>query len=332
MLHRNKLPAGIDSKPVHILQEFLGGIVTTTGIIEIPLNTAAPQAGLVDVLSARVRRLIAPNGGPFTFTGTCTYLVGTRKLVVIDPGPEDAEHLARLLAAIGDAEVSAIMVTHTHRDHAPLARALAQATGAPIIGCGPHVPARALALGETSTMEGSNDLAHQPARILADGDGLACEDFELVAIATPGHTMNHLAFALPQERALFSGDHVMAWSTSIVAPPDGAMGPYMASLAKMLTRDDLVYWPGHGGALTEPQRFVRALITHRRQRETSILGQLRQGNATIPAIVAAIYSGLDPRLKGAAALSVYAHMEDLVARGKAACEGPPLLTASYRAL
>lgn len=305
--------------------------MTTQNSLEIPLNHAAPQAGLVEGLSPRVRRLIAPNGGPFTFTGTCTYLVGARKLVVIDPGPDDRGHLAALLAVIGDAEVAAILVTHTHRDHAPLARALAAVTGAPIMGCGPHVPARALALGETSTMEGSNDLAHQPQRLLKDGDSVAVEDFELVAIATPGHTMNHLAFALPQEGGVFSGDHVMAWSTSIVAPPDGAMGPYMASLAKMQARDDSVYWPGHGGALREPQRFVRALMAHRRQRETSILGQVRQGNATIPLIVAAIYAGLDPRLKGAAALSVYAHLEDLVAKGKVECNGPPLLSSSYHA-
>ncbi len=306
--------------------------MTTPDSVEIPLDHAAPQAGRVEALSPRVRRLIAPNGGPFTFTGTCTYLVGARKLVVIDPGPDHADHLADLMAAIGDAEVAAILVTHTHRDHAPLARALAKATGAPVMGCGPHIPARALAVGETATLEGSNDLAHQPQRILKDGDKIAVEDFELVAIATPGHTMNHLAFALPQEGSVFSGDHVMAWSTSIVAPPDGAMGPYMASLAKMLAREDGVYWPGHGGALREPQRFVRALIAHRRQRETSILGQVRQGTSTIPAIVAAIYAGLDPRLKGAAALSVYAHLEDLVAKGKVGCEGPPLLGASYHVL
>ncbi|MBV1707669.1 MAG: MBL fold metallo-hydrolase [Hyphomicrobiales bacterium] len=306
--------------------------MTTPASVEIPLDQAAPQAGLVETLSPRVRRLIAPNGGPFTFTGTCTYLVGARKLVVIDPGPDHGGHLASLMAAIGDAEVAAILVTHTHRDHAPLARALARATGAPVMGCGPHVAARALAVGETSTMEGSNDLAHQPQRILKDGDKIEVEDFDLVAIATPGHTMNHLAFALPQEGSVFSGDHVMAWSTSIVAPPDGAMGPYMASLAKMLAREDAVYWPGHGGGLREPQRFVRALIAHRRQRENSILAQVRQGTSSIPAIVAAIYTGLDPRLKGAAALSVYAHLEDLVAKGKVGCEGPPLPGASYHEL
>lgn len=299
---------------------------------EIPLNPDAPQPGRIEALSPRVRRLIAPNGGPFTFTGTCTYLVGTRKLMVIDPGPENAAHLESLMAAMDGAEVAAILVTHTHRDHSPLARALAKATGAPVIGCGPHVPARALAVGETASLEGANDLTYHPDRILTDGDTLEGEDFQLVAIATPGHTMNHLAFALAQENAVFSGDHVMAWSTSIVAPPDGAMGPYMASLAKMAARDDGLYWPGHGAPLREPQRFVRALITHRRQRETSILGQLRQGNTSIPAIVTALYAGLDPRLKGAAALSVYAHIEDLVAKGKVAAEGPPLLTATFRAI
>lgn len=306
--------------------------MATPGNTEIPLNPAAPQAGRIEALSPRVRRLVAPNGGPFTFTGTCTYLVGTRKLMVIDPGPDDAAHLESLMVAIGGAEVAAILVTHTHRDHAPMARALAKATGAPIIGCGPHVPARALVLGEMPSLEGANDLAHRPDRILADGERLEGEDFELVAIATPGHTMNHLAFALPQENAVFSGDHVMAWSTTIVAPPDGAMGPYMASLAKMQARDDALYWPGHGEALREPQRFVRALIAHRRQRETSILAQLRQATSTIPALVAALYSGLDPRLKGAAALSVYAHIEDLMAKGKVTSEGPPLLTANFRAL
>lgn len=295
----------------------------------IPFNAAMEPPGMVQQLSPLVRRLIAPNGGPFTFTGTCSYLVGTDRLTVIDPGPDDASHVAALLAAIGAARLEHIVVTHTHRDHSPAANALKAATGAKIAGCAPHFAARELALGEIHPLDAANDMTYAPDLVMADGDVLDCGSFSLQALATPGHTMNHLAFALAVEDALFSGDHVMAWSTSIVAPPDGSMGAYMASLELLRGRGERVYWPGHGGPVAEPQRFVRALAHHRRQREHSILGRLAAGDRQISQIVAAIYENLNPRLKGAAALSVFAHLEDLIGRRLAGSDGPPTLAADF---
>ncbi len=276
-----------------------------------------------------MRRLVAPNGGPFTFTGTCSYVVGHGKVVIIDPGPDNPAHIAALLDAVKGETVSHILVTHTHRDHSPAAPALRAATGAPVTGCAPHHPARALALGEVAMLDAANDLAYAPDLVLADGEVLEAAGFELMALATPGHTMNHLCFVLPLENTLFSGDHVMAWSTSIVAPPDGSMAAYMASLDRLRGRAEAIYWPGHGGPVNDPQRFVRGLATHRRQRESSILARLAAGDRRIPQIVAAIYEGLDPRLKGAAGLSVFAHLEDLVARGLARSEGEPGLSAIF---
>jgi glyoxylase-like metal-dependent hydrolase (beta-lactamase superfamily II) len=288
------------------------------------------KAGELVRLSPLVRRIVANNPGPFTFTGTCTYVVGQGRVAVIDPGPDDPAHIAAILSALGDETIVASLVTHTHRDHSPGARLLKQATGAEIIGCGPYEPARDLVLGEINALDAANDQAHMPDRLLHDGEVFQGEGFSLACVETPGHTANHLTFALPEEQALFSGDHVMAWSTTIVAPPDGAMQPYMTSLEKLLARDDIVYWPGHGGPVEEPRRFVRALRHHRRARETAIFERLKAGDTKIEAIVAAIYKDLDPRLRGAAALSVFAHLEDLAARGSVAADGPVTLTASYR--
>ncbi len=271
--------------------------------------------GRLTEVAPLIRRFIADNPGPFTFTGTCAYVVGHGRVMVIDPGPDDPAHVAALAHALRGETVTHILITHTHRDHSPGARALKALTGAPIIGCGPHVAARALALGEINRLDASADREHAPDAILAEGDTLSGDGFRLEAIATPGHTANHLAFALPEAQALFSGDHVMAWSTSIVAPPDGAMAAYMASLEKLRGRAETVYWPGHGGPVRGPQRYLRALIHHRRQREASILGRVKAGDRTIPALVAQVYQGLDPRLTGAAALSVLAHLEDMAGRG-----------------
>jgi glyoxylase-like metal-dependent hydrolase (beta-lactamase superfamily II) len=198
------------------------------------------------------------------------------------------------------------------------------------VGCGPHRPARALFTGEVNPLEASSDKDYAPDRELGDGDAVEGDGWTLAALATPGHMANHLAFSLVEEKALFSGDHVMAWSTTVVAPPDGSMSEFMASLDKLRGRDETVYWPGHGGPVTEPQRFVRALVHHRRQREASILNRLAAGDSTIPEIVAAIYQGLNPALVGAAGLSVFAHLEDLVARGQAATDGVPALDGRYR--
>ena len=204
----------------------------------LPFAADRPEAGRIEEVATGIRRLVAPNPGPFTFTGTCTYVVGTGEVAVIDPGPEDAGHIARLLAALGSERVAAILVTHTHRDHSPGARLLAAATGAPILGAAPHRAFRALATGEANALEGSADTGHAPDRVLADGEDLAVGEDRLVALATPGHTVNHLAFALEGRGIVFSGDHVMGWSTSIVAPPDGAMKPYRASRESRLMRED----------------------------------------------------------------------------------------------
>jgi glyoxylase-like metal-dependent hydrolase (beta-lactamase superfamily II) len=297
---------------------------------DLALDTAFDAApGACLEVSPLVRRIVAGNPGPFTFTGTCTYIVGRGEVAVIDPGPDLPDHLDALLAALPAEHVSHILVTHTHRDHSPGARALQAATGAPILGCGPHRRSRPLGFGEADAMEGSGDLAYRPDRELAEGEGVEGPNWTLTAVATPGHCANHLAFALREERALFSGDHVMAWSTTIVGPPDGSMTAFMASLEKLRGRDETVYWPGHGGPVRDPQRFLRALIGHRRAREAAIGKRLAAGDRTIPAIVDAIYVGLAPALKGAAALSVFAHLEDMVERGLAVTDGAPRLKGTY---
>jgi glyoxylase-like metal-dependent hydrolase (beta-lactamase superfamily II) len=288
------------------------------------------EADRCEALSPLVRRIVANNPGPFTFKGTCSYIVGQGQVAVIDPGPDLPDHVDALLDAVRGETVTHILVSHTHKDHSPAARLLKAATGAPIVGCGPHRSARVLAAGEANLLETSSDKDYVPDQELRDGDTIEGPTWRLVAVSTPGHMANHLAFALPEEKTLFSADHVMAWSTSVVAPPDGSMRDYMESLEKMRTRDDALYWPGHGGPVRDPQRFVRALIHHRRQREISILNRLAAGDITIPAIVAAIYQGLNPALVGPASLSVFAHLEDLVSRGMAATDGEPTLSSEYR--
>lgn len=291
-----------------------------------------PQAERVERLSPLVQRVIAPNPGPFTFTGTCTYIVGDRDMIVIDPGPDDPAHRDLIMKAIGTSRLNAILVTHTHRDHSPLAKTLKSLTGVPLIGCGPHQLARALNEGEINPLDSSSDYDYEPDLILNDGERMSFGDIEIEVLATPGHTINHLAFALLNETALFSGDHVMGWSTSIVAPPDGAMQPYLQSLEKLITRDDQVYYPGHGEAVRNPSRFVPQLLAHRRLRETSILESVREGVETIPDLVAKLYRGLDPRLHGAAGLSVFAHLEDLVSRGLVQAAPALSLTAKFSSL
>lgn len=278
---------------------------------------AAP--GQMAEVSPLVRRLLRPNSGPFTFKGTNTYVVGRGRVAVVDPGPDDPGLLEVLLDALKGETVESILVTHTHRDHSPLARALKQATGAPILGCSPHRVARALAAGETGKLDASNDLDHAPDREMADGDVHRGAGFTLVAVATPGHAANHLSFRLEEENALFSGDHVMAWSTTIVAPPEGSMRDYLASLEKLRATGETIYWPGHGGPVTDPARYVRALIGHRKLREAAIFARLGEAERTVPELVDLIYVGLAPALKIAAALSTLAHLEDLAEGGRVAC-------------
>ncbi|MBX9932885.1 MAG: MBL fold metallo-hydrolase [Methylobacterium sp.] len=302
------------------------------GTSEAPsFEAALPENGRTEQVSPLIRRRICPNGSPYTASGTCSYVVGRGEVAIIDPGPADESHVAALVDAIAGERLCAIVVTHTHRDHSPGARLLQARTGAPVVGCGPHVAARALGEGE-ARLDAGADRDHRPDRILSDGESLTGPGWTLVAVETPGHTMNHLAFALFEEAALFSGDHVMGWSTTIVAPPDGSMRAYMASLDKLRERDETVYWPGHGGPVRDPKRFVRGLAAHRRQRETSIRARLEAGDRNILAIVGTIYQGLSPTLIGAAALSVFAHLEDLVERGLVATDGAPRLDGTYEPL
>jgi glyoxylase-like metal-dependent hydrolase (beta-lactamase superfamily II) len=232
--------------------------------------TKSPPTEKTSVLSSRIRRVLAPNAGPYTSTGTCTYIVGNGNVAVIDPGPLDETHMAHLLEILKHETLTHIFVTHTHKDHSPAARALQLATGAPILGCGPHISARPLAVGEVNLLESSGDKDHQPDVILKSGDIIESQNWTLEALETPGHTANHLCFSLKEEHALFSGDHVMGWSTTMIAPPDGHMRDYMNSLDQLQKRTETIYWPGHGGAVTDPARYVRSLLKHRRQREAAI--------------------------------------------------------------
>lgn len=282
-----------------------------------PFDLSDLPAGTLMRLSPLVGRVLAPNPSPFTFTGTQTYLVGVGDVAVIDPGPNDPAHLAALLDAIEGRPVTAILCTHTHRDHSPAAAPLSAQTGAPIIGCAP------LTLDDDGPRaDAAFDAAYRPDRLLADGERVEGAGWTLEAVATPGHTSNHLCFALPQENALFTGDHVMGWSTSVVSPPDGDMTAYMASMQRLLERDDAIYYPAHGDAVENPQRLVRGMMGHRKQREGQIMRFLeRHGASEIPAMVAEMYKGIDPRLHSAAGRSVLAHLIDLDGRGLAATTG-----------
>ncbi|HXW41970.1 MAG TPA: MBL fold metallo-hydrolase [Xanthobacteraceae bacterium] len=285
---------------------------------------------LVAEIAPQVRVVVADNPGPFTFKGTMSYIVGRGKVAIIDPGPDDAKHIAALLDAVRGETVTHIFVTHTHRDHSPAAPQVKAATGAEVFAQGPHRLARPLHIGEARRLDASADMDFRPDVALADGEVVSGHGWTLEAVATPGHTANHMAFAFKEAQLLFAGDHVMAWSTTIVAPPDGAMSDYMASLYKLARRSEPFYLSGHGAPIRQAQRFVQHLIRHRQGREASILHRLGKGAADVPTLVKAIYIGLDPRLVGAAALSVLAHLEDLVARGVVATDGPPSIGGTYR--
>ncbi|CAN2532931.1 Hydroxyacylglutathione+hydrolase [Methylocapsa aurea] len=284
--------------------------------------------GALQRVSPLTRRIVAPNPGAFTYTGTCSYIIGHGDVAIVDPGPADASHIEALLAATKGETLRYLLVTHTHRDHSPAARILREKTGATIAGCAPYAPPPDLAVTGPG-LDASHDRAYAPDITLADGDRLAFGGLTIEAVATPGHTTNHLCFALAEELTLFTGDHVMGWATTVIAPPDGSMGEYFVSLEKLRGRDDRLYWPAHGGPVKEPQRYLRALLHHRRQREAAILERLEAGDATIAAIVARIYEGFDSALQRAAALSVFAHLEDLVERGLARADGPATLEARY---
>jgi glyoxylase-like metal-dependent hydrolase (beta-lactamase superfamily II) len=279
-----------------------------------------PAHGEAVPVAPGIVRVTVNNPSPFTFHGTNSYIVGTDTLAVIDPGPEDAAHLRALMEAIGGRPVSHIFVTHTHRDHSPLAARLKARTGAVTVAEGPHRQARPLRIGEQDTLDAANDEAFRPDIALADGAVVEGDGWALRAVHTPGHAANHSVFALEGTDIAFSGDHVMAWSTTIVAPPGGAMGDYMASLDRLIARGDGRLLPGHGGPVENPVVFMRALKGHRKMRERAILERVRAGDRTIPEMVRAIYRETDPRLHGAAGLSVLAHLEDMVARGMVLAE------------
>ncbi|KTW02842.1 MBL fold metallo-hydrolase [Sphingomonas sanguinis] len=285
---------------------------------------AEHPTGIPILLEPLVIRVLAPNPSAFTYTGTQTHLVGVRDVAVIDPGPDDPAHLDALTRAIAGRPVTAIVITHHHRDHSPASRPLARITGAPIVGAAPFAPDY-----EGGRSDAAFDRDYAPDQVLAEGEGVVGDGWTLTAIATPGHTSNHLAFALPQTRALFSGDHVMGWSTSIVSPPDGDMSAYMASLEKLMERDDRVYYPGHGEAVDNPQRLVRGMLGHRKQREGQILRLLAKGeDLTIGAMTARMYVGLNPKLIPAAERSVLAHLYDLRTRGLVREEGASWTSAA----
>jgi glyoxylase-like metal-dependent hydrolase (beta-lactamase superfamily II) len=286
--------------------------------------------GRVEEVLPGVRRIVADNPGPFTFKGTLTYIVGRGKVAIVDPGPDDPTHIKAVLDAVRGETVTHIFVTHTHRDHSPAVPAIKAATGATVYAEGPHRASRPLNAGEAPRTEAANDMDFRPDHALVHGEVVSGEGFALEGITTPGHTANHMAFALKGTDIMFSGDHVMGWSTTIVAPPDGAMTDYMDSLNKLTKRGETLYLPGHGGVIREAPRFVAGLILHRKAREASILHRLAKGATDIATIVRAIYIGLDPRLTNAAGFSVLAHMEDLVARGEVATEGPPSINGVYR--
>jgi len=298
---------------------------------DIPFNKTLDLApDTVDEPVPGVRRVMANNPGPFTFKGTLSYIVGRGKVAIVDPGPDDAAHIGALLDAVGGETVTHIFVTHTHRDHSPAVPAIKAATGATVYAEGPHRAARPLHIGEHNPLDSSGDRDFRPDVQLKDGEVVEGDGWAIEAVTTPGHTANHMAFALKDRGILFAGDHVMGWATSIVAPPDGAMSDYMASLDKLARRGEDLYFSGHGPAIPDAKRFVNYYILHRKAREASILHRLGKGAADIPSIVRAIYIGIDSRLTGAAGLSVLAHMEDLVARGLVETDGAPAIDGVYR--
>ncbi len=287
--------------------------------------------GEAAALSPLVRRVIAKNPGPFTYTGSGTYIIGkegAHDLAVIDPGPDDDAHLEALVRAVGKGRVSHILVTHTHRDHCGGARKFAERVKAPIYAAGPH-PVKDAAHDAPALDEGA-DYAFKPDRLLADGARVEGEGWTIGAVATPGHLSNHLCFALEEEASLFTGDHIMGWATTVVAPPDGDMGDYLESLEKLLARDDRIYFPTHGAPIERPQRYVRAVRAHRRIRDGQILEQLKQGRTRIKEITPAMYADIDKRLHGAAALNVFAHLIRLNRIGAVETDGAPTMKSAYR--
>ncbi len=295
----------------------------------------APPVGVAENLAPGLRVVTAPNAGPMTFTGTRSYILGEDEVAVIDPGPDDPRHRAALRAAVGDARVTAVLVTHAHRDHSAGARGFAAEVGAPVLAHGDPVGARSPAMARLAAAGGIGggeglEPGFRADRAIGHGSVVAGPGWTLTAVATPGHTADHLAFAWAEGNALFSGDQVMGWATPLISPPDGDLGQFRASLARLQLRGEAVYYPGHGAPVADPQRVIAHVLAHRTAREAEILAALAQGPCTIPALVEAIYAAVDPALHPAAARNVLAHLLDLAERGAVAADGPAASTAAWR--
>lgn len=273
----------------------------------------APPIGVPERLAPGLRVVTAPNPGPMTFTGTRSYVVGEGEVAVIDPGPDDPAHHAALLAAVAGERVSAVLVTHAHRDHSAGAAAFAAAVGAPVLARG------TVAAGPSPDFAGrggeGRDAAFRPDTVIVEGDTVTGPGWTLTALETPGHTGDHLAFAWPEGGALFSGDHVMGWATTLISPPDGSLSAFRNSLRRLQVRPERVYYPGHGAPVTDPERVVAHILDHRARREAGIVAALGGGPATVPELVRLLYADVDPALHGAAARNVLAHLVDLAERG-----------------
>lgn len=289
-----------------------------------------PEPGKATDLGHKVRRITAPNSGPYTFRGTNTYLIGEKSLAIIDPGPDDDNHLDALLKAAGDRPVDAIILTHSHLDHTPLTDRLKAATGAPVFAQGPHKPYRKLSEGEMQQLGRSADLSFNPDSTLDNGSIVEGSDWQLETVLTPGHTANHAAFSIRGTEMIISGDHVMGWSTTVVAPPDGSMGDYLRSLEVLIKRPESLYLPGHGDCIPNAHAYVKGLKTHRIMREAAILEQLVNGRSNIAEIVSVLYRTTPAKLHGAAAMTVLAHLEALIESERASCnDSQPLLSSHF---
>ena len=289
------------------------------------------EYGEVASISPLVRRVIAKNPSAFTLYGTGTYILGHGNVVVIDPGPADPAHIDAILRATAGEAISHMLVTHTHMDHSPGCRLLAAHTDAKTYGFGRHGVGKIAAGVQVGVrVEEGGDMDFEPDVHVRDGDVIEGDGWSAECVYTPGHTSNHLCYALREENVLFTGDHVMGWSTSVISPPDGDMQSYMASLDKLLARDDAIYWPTHGPSITEPKRHVRAFVAHRREREEQILRRLAAGDERIEDMVPSMYADVPRQLHPAAARSVFAALHYLVERGEVSCEGKLAMDGRFR--
>lgn len=283
------------------------------------------EYGVIVPVSPLVRRIVANNPGPFTYTGTGVYVIGHGSVAVIDPGPDLPEHFAALKQALAGETISHVFVTHSHMDHSPLAHPLAAHGGAKVYGGGPAIPTES-----EVRMEAGDDLRFEPDVRVSDGEVFHGAGWTIEAIMTPGHTSNHVCYALKEENALFSGDHIMGWSTTVISPPDGDMGAYLKSLEKIRARNFTTLWPTHGPPVTAPAPFLDAYIAHRRAREAQIVAQLQAGHTRVKDIVPIMYADVDKRLHPAACHSVMAHMLQMLAEGRVTCAGEPGIEAEFK--